>query len=154
MLDGLACEQSWQSGSMSACVKTHIAPRCVSNPCWSNCLTRSSAKLCLASKDARGHPGSAANARDTVINTTSAIALLPTSRTGDIQPTKRAWTWTWRTRKCASRVRRGGKCTSEFDRDQSGIVRSRSATKSSILGVGRGVDEEFDASRNKRSRSD
>lgn len=65
VLDGLACEQSRQSGSMSAWLKTHIAPLWTSNPFASNAASRTSAVRARASKDARGHPASEASARGT-----------------------------------------------------------------------------------------
>ena len=65
VLDGLACEQSRQSGSMSVWLKTHSAPLWTSNPFASNAASRTSAVRARASKDARGHPASEASARGT-----------------------------------------------------------------------------------------
>ena len=65
VLEGLACEQSRQSGSMSAWLNTHIAPLWTLNPFASNAASKTSAVRARASKDVRGHPASEASTRGT-----------------------------------------------------------------------------------------
>ena len=65
VLEGLACEQSRQSGFMSAWLNTHIAPLWTSNPLASNAASRTSAVRARASEVQIGHPVSARSARGT-----------------------------------------------------------------------------------------